>query len=101
MLTAFLTAHASFIFWLGVVVETIGGVWFLFDSYRCDVDLARWTLVFPPIAFFLAFRYPEECLKSFLICVAGIGILTLGEHFSPGKGSLLPAQYDPETPSSP
>ncbi|HEX4141036.1 MAG TPA: hypothetical protein VHY09_11855 [Candidatus Methylacidiphilales bacterium] len=79
----FLTAHADAIFWAGVVVETIGFVWFLFDSYRCDVDLARWTLLFPPLAIYLAIRYPEECLKSFLVCVVGIGLITLGEKFAP------------------
>ena len=46
-MTAFLTAHAGAIFWTGVAIETIGFVWFLFDSYRCDVDIARWTLLFP------------------------------------------------------
>jgi hypothetical protein len=101
LLSAFLTSHAGIIFWLGVAVETIGGVWFLFDSYRCDVSLARWTLLFPPIALFLVIRYPEECLKSFLVCVAGIGIIALGEHFAPpGQGGLVPAPYDPESQSN-
>jgi hypothetical protein len=83
MLTAFLTAHAGFFFWTGVVIETVGGIWFLFDSYRCDVSLARWTMVFPPLALFLVFRYPEECLRSFLVCVAGIVFLTIGSAYSP------------------
>ncbi len=101
VLTHFLTAHASFLFWAGVVVETIGGVWFLFDSYRCDVDLARWTLFFPPLAIYLAIRYPEECLKSFLVCVAGIALLTLGDAYAPpGTGGLqaIPAALAPQAP---
>ncbi len=98
MLTTFLTAHADFIFWTGVVVETIGFVWFLFDSYRCDVDLARWTLLFPPLAIYLAWRYPEECLKSFAVCVIGTILLTVGGNYSPmGKGLMnaLPNGSDP------
>jgi hypothetical protein len=102
MLTAFLAAHAGFFFWLGVAVEIIGGVWFLFDSYRCDVGLARWTLLFPPIAIYLALRYPEECLKSFLVCVAGIGLLALGRHFAtPDQGGLLPLPDASETQPNP
>jgi hypothetical protein len=98
MLTAFLTAHSDAIFWLGVAVETIGFVWFLFDSYRCDISLARWTLLFPPIAIYLAIRYPEECLKSFLVSVAGIGILALASHYAPpDKGGLLPLPDASET----
>jgi hypothetical protein len=90
MLPAFLTAHASALFWAGVVVETIGGIWFLFDSYRCDVDLARWTLLFPPLAIYLAIRYPEECLKSFLVCVLGIVLMTVGENYAPpDAGGLM------------
>jgi len=86
---AFLTAHAGFIFWAGVVVETIGFVWFLFDSYRCDVDLARWTLLFPPLAIYLAIRYPEECLKSFLVCIVGIVLMTAGEKLAPADAGGL------------
>lgn len=82
-MTAFLTAHAGAIFWTGVVIETIGFVWFLFDSYRCDVDIARWTLVFPPLGIYLVFRYPEECLKSFLVCIVGLTLMTVGEQFGP------------------
>lgn len=86
-LTAFLTTRADFFFWTGVVVEIVGGVWFLFDSYRCDLSLARWAMLFPPIAIYLAIRYPEECLKSFLVCVAGLVFLTLGTAYaSPDQG---------------
>ena len=88
MLTTFLTAHSGAIFWSGIVVEVIGGIWFLFDSYRCDVDLARWALLFPPIAIYLAIRYPEECLKSFLVCVVGIALITLGEKYAPPGSGL-------------
>jgi hypothetical protein len=83
MFTAFLTAHSSFIFWFGVVVEVVGSVWFLFDSYRCDVEIARWTMVFPPLGIYLVFRYPEECLKSFIVCIVGIVIITAGDHYAP------------------
>ncbi len=83
MLTTFLTTHAGAIFWTGVVIETIGFVWFLFDSYRCDVDIARWTLLFPPLGIYLAIRYPEECLKSFLVCIVGIALMTVGEQYGP------------------
>jgi hypothetical protein len=96
-MTALLTAHASAIFWAGVVIETIGFVWFLFDSYRCDVDIARWTLVFPPLAIYLVFRYPEECLKSFIVCVVGIALMTFGTHYAaPGSSGLnaLPAALE-------
>jgi len=87
---AFLTTHASAFFWAGVVAEVIGGIWFLFDSYRCDVDLARWTLLFPPIAIYLAWRYPEECLKSFLVCIVGIVLMTMGEKYAPpDAGGLI------------
>ncbi len=90
MLAAYLTAHADFFFWTGIVVETVGGFWFLFDSYRCDVALARWTLLFPPIAIYLAFRYPEECLKSFIACVIGLVFITLGTTYAPaGEGGLI------------
>ncbi len=97
MLPAFLAANADAIFWAGIVVEVIGSVWFLFDSYRCDVDLARWTMLFPPIALFLVFRYPEECLKSFLVCVVGGVIITLGTTYAPpGGGGMvqLPAALE-------
>ena len=90
-LTAFLTAHASFLFWAGIALEVVGGVWFLFDSYRCDVDIARWTMLFPPLAIYLVFRYPEECLKSFIVCVVGIVLLTLGTSYAPPGGPGLNA----------
>jgi glucose uptake protein GlcU len=89
MLTAFLTAHADFFFWTGVIISTIGGLWFLFDSYRCDVSLARWTLLFPPIALFLVVRYPEECLRSFLVCVVGSVLLGIGMAYGPHSGVNL------------
>jgi hypothetical protein len=88
-MTTFLAAHASAIFWAGVVIETIGFVWFLFDSYRCDVDLARWTLLFPPLAIYLAIRYPEECLKSFLVCIVGIVLMTVGDKYGPQDATSL------------
>ena len=96
MLTTFLTAHSDAIFWIGVVVETAGGIWFLFDSYRCDVSLARWTMVFPPLALYLVVRYPEECLKSFVVCVLGIVLLTLGtDYATPGSGfNALPTALE-------
>ena len=100
MLTAFLTAHASAIFWTGVAIETIGFVWFLFDSYRCDVDLARWTLLFPPLAIYLAIRYPEECLKSFLVCVAGIIISSVGYAYEPPDTGLNKLQQTLESQMS-
>jgi hypothetical protein len=90
-LTTFLTAHAGAIFWIGIVVELGGGIWFLFDSYRCDVDLARWTLLFPPLGIYLAFRYPEECLKSFLVCIVGIVLITVGEKYAPSDSLSLNA----------
>ena len=90
-LTAFLTAHASAFFWAGVALEVVGGVWFLFDSYRCDVDIARWTMLFPPLAIYLVFRYPEECLKSFIVCVLGIVLLTLGTSYAPPGSAGLNA----------
>jgi hypothetical protein len=96
-MTAFLTAHASAFFWVGVIVEVIGGVWFLFDSYRCDVDIARWTMVFPPLGLYLAIRYPEECLKSFIVCVVGVALLTIGTSYAaPGSTGLnaLPATLE-------
>ena len=89
MITTLLTAHASAIFWTGVAIETIGFVWFLFDSYRCDVDLARWTLLFPPPALYLAIRYPEECLKSFLVCIVGVVVMTAGDKFGPQDATSL------------
>jgi hypothetical protein len=91
MLPSFLTAHSNAIFWIGVVVETVGFVWFLFDSYRCDVDLARWALFFPPLAIYFAIRYPEECLKSFLVCVVGTVLLTLGSVYAPAGSSIMNA----------
>jgi hypothetical protein len=96
MLTTFLTAHSDAIFWIGIVVETAAGIWFLFDSYRCDVDLARWTLVFPPLALYLVIRYPEECLKSFLACVVGIVLLTIGTDYATAGSGLnaLPATLE-------
>ena len=88
-LTAFLTAHASAFFWAGVALEVVGGVWFLFDSYRCDVDIARWTMLFPPLAIYLVFRYPEECLKSFLVCIVGVVVMTAGDKFGPQDATSL------------
>ena len=87
MLTTFFTAHADAFFWIGMIAETIGGFWFLFDSYRCDVAMARWTMLFPPLAIYLAIRYPEECLKSFSVCVAGAIFITLGAAYAPAGGS--------------
>jgi len=100
MLTTFLTAHASAFFWAGVVIETIGFVWFLFDSYRCDVDLARWTLLFPPLAVYLAIRYPEECLKSFLVCIVGIVLSTVGYAYAPPDTGLNKLQQTLESQMS-
>ena len=88
VLTNLLTAHADFLFWAGCVVEVVGGIWFLFDSYRCDVDLARWTMLFPPLAIYLVIRYPEECLKSFVVCVAGIVISSVGYAYEPPDTGL-------------
>jgi hypothetical protein len=90
-MAAFLAPYADVLFWAGAAVETIGFVWFLFDSYRCDVDIARWTLLFPPLAIYLVIRYPEECLKSFLVCIVGIVLMTLGEKFAPPEAGGLMA----------
>ena len=101
MLTTFFTAHADAFFWIGMIAETIGGFWFLFDSYRCDVAMARWTMLFPPLAIYLVIRYPEECLKSFLVCVAGLALLTLGDAYAPAGTSVLqaiPRALAPQTP---
>jgi hypothetical protein len=81
--TAFLTAHADAIFWIGVLLEVAGQLWLLFATYACDVSLARWTLVFPPLALYLAFRYPEECLKPTIFCVVAGLIIWLGSACSP------------------
>ncbi len=90
-MTSLLASHAGVIFWSGVVVEVIGFVWFLFDSYRCDVELARWTLIFPPLAIYLVVRYPEECLKSFLVSILGIVLMTVGEKYAPPDAGGLQA----------
>jgi hypothetical protein len=94
MLTSFLTAHCDLIFWAGVAVEVAGQLWLLFASYACDVSLARWTLLFPPIAIYLAFRYPEECVKPVIVCVVGVALIWAGEAYTPPQAQLkLPNPY--------
>ena len=95
MLTAFLTSHAGFLFWSGVVVEVIGQLWLLFASYACDVSLARWTLIFPPIALILAVRYPDECLRPVLLCVLAGGMIWLGSAYSPAPANRTPDPFFP------
>lgn len=94
-MTALLTSHAGFLFWSGVVLEVIGQLWLLFASYACDVSLARWTLLFPPLALILAIRYPEECLRPVILCVLAAVMIGLGGAYSPA-----PAQHGPN-PLSP
>jgi hypothetical protein len=83
MVTSFLVTHADAIFWIGVALEVGGQLWLLFASYACDVALARWTLFFPPLALFLAFRYPEECLRPVVFCVCAAVMIGLGTCYSP------------------
>ena len=94
-MTAFLTSHADFIFWSGVALEVIGQLWLLFASYACDVSLARWTLLFPPLALFLAIRYPGECLRPVIFCVLAGVVMGLGSTYSPAPANQAPDQVSP------
>ena len=81
-MSAFLSAHADFLFWSGVVTGLISAIWLLFAAYQCDNTLARWMIFFPPIALFFVFRYPRECLGPFLVGVLGIVLISTGIAFA-------------------
>ena len=55
------------LFGLGVVLQLIASVWFLFASYSCDVRMARWCRYFPILTIRLLLDYPERCLAPFIL----------------------------------
>jgi len=83
VLAHFLTTYCDAIRWTGLGISIVGSLWFLFASYHCDVDLARWTLLFPPVALFLVVRYPETCLRPFLVVVVSMVLMGVGSAYAP------------------
>jgi hypothetical protein len=74
----FLSSFAVKLFVAGVVLSVISGTWFLFASYACDPDLARWARFRPLNTIRLVVSYPERCLVPCLLqCVAFLMCLPL------------------------
>ena len=81
MLTQFLTAHSGVLCFVGATLGIGSGIWFLFASYGCDVQLAHWTFLLPPLALLLVIRYPETCLRPFLLSLLALLIFGVGWSF--------------------
>ena len=93
MLAQFVADHAGVFVVTGIGLGIAGGLWFLFAAYGCDVSLARWTLLFPPLALLFVFRYPETCLRPFLLSLLAVGLIAVGcfsSLFEPIKDPVGP-----------
>ena len=66
-LLEFVSSFAAKLFVAGVILAVISGTWFLFASYGCDPDLARWARFHPLNTIRLVVSYPGQCLVPFLL----------------------------------
>jgi hypothetical protein len=66
----------------GIVLGIVSAIWFLFAAYSCDVSLARWMFLFPPLGLVFVFRYPETCLRPFIVNLLALLLIGLGVAFS-------------------
>jgi hypothetical protein len=77
-----LADHAEFFIVVSIAWGAVTGFWFLFAAYNCDTSLARWMLLFPPLALLIVIRYPETCLRPFLFNLIGWILLGFGIFLS-------------------
>jgi len=78
MIDTFMAEHSFGLILTGVVFSVVGSVWLLFAGYQCDPKLARWAVWFPILTLRMVLRYPERCLKPFLLQCLGTVLLLCG-----------------------
>lgn len=62
-----LSLTAKVLLAIGVAINLIAGLWFLFASYAANARLARLAHYFPIISIRIMLENPETCLRPFIL----------------------------------